>query len=73
MSVDKCFHLLQVSLLGFLARFDDHLVAPFAVMLSHRKLSDCEAKKIEAYAAFVFVKRVCDVGLAGFQGQSHFS
>ena len=68
-------------LLGFLARFDDDLVAPFAVMFPHWQLSDTKAEKVEPCAAFVFVrsaalrddmKCMCDAGLTGFQGQSHF-
>ena len=81
MGSDERFHLFQVTLLGFFTRFDDDLVPPFTVMLSHRKLPDCEAKKVKPYATFVFVrsaalrddmKCMCDVGLAGFQGQSYF-
>lgn len=66
-STDECFHLLQVKLLGLLARFDDDLVAALAVMLSHWKLSDVKAQKIEPDATFVLMKRVGDVRLVGFQ------
>jgi hypothetical protein len=64
---DECFHLFQVTLLGLLAWFDDDLVAAFAVMLSHWKLSDGETQKVKPDATFVLMKRVGDVGLVGFQ------
>ena len=69
---NESFHLFQVTPLGLLTWLDDDLVAFFAVMFAHRKLTYGEAKKVKPDVTFVFVERVCDVGLAGFQGQSDF-
>ena len=69
---DKCFHLFQVTLLGFHARFDDDLVSPFAAVFSHRVLPNSEAEKIKTSTAFMLEERVGDVGFAGLQYQTHF-
>jgi hypothetical protein len=72
-SMDKHFHLFQMTLLGFFAWFDDDLVSTPTVMLSHWELSDGKAQKIESDATFVLMKRVGNVRLAGFQAQPDIS
>ena len=72
MGLNESFHLFQVTRLCPFTWLDDYLVAFFAVMLAHRELTYSEAKKVKPYVTFVFVERVCDVGFAGFQGQSDF-
>ena len=71
MGMDERFHLYQMAFLSLLARFDNHLVAFFAVVPAHLELANGEPQKVKTGAAFVFVKRVGDVGFAGFQRQSH--
>lgn len=70
---DKCFHMFQVTFLGFLTRFDDHLVTVSTVMFSHRELSDGETKEVKPDATFVFMEAVCNTGLTGVQSQTDFS
>lgn len=72
MGADECFHLFQVTLLRCTAGFDDHFVAPFAVVFAKRELPDGETEKVKTCVTFVFVERVCDVGFGRFQCQSHF-
>jgi hypothetical protein len=73
MGVDELLHPFQMTLLRFNAWLDDGLVAPLAAMLANCKAPNSEAKEVRTCVAFVFVKRVCDAGFAGFEGQSHFS
>jgi len=71
MGSNESFHLFQVTRLCPLTWLDDDLIAFFAVVFAHRKLTYGEAQKVKPHMAFVFIERVCDVGFGGFQGQSH--
>ena len=72
MGADECFHLFQVTFLSCTAGFDDHFVAPFAVVFANQELPDGETEKVKTCATFVFVERVRDVGFGRFQRQPHF-